>query len=231
MELAVSVESRQIWRRLAWLAVYASAMGLLEAICVIYLRRLCPVETNYPIPPLERMQIEIIREACTIVMLAAVAWLAGINLRSRLACFFCAFGVWDILYYIGLAWLAGWPKSVLDWDCLFLIPKPWYGPVLVPVLISFYFVAGCWFLHLRELRNAPLRLSGPELALQLLGFLVWYWSFVKDAERISSHGYAGIRYAWEWFAVGLILGVVGLWLAGRSRPTTIAASPHPTRPP
>lgn len=227
MQLANSAESRQIGQRLAWLAVYASAMGLLEAICVIYLRRLFPVETNFPIPPLERMRIEIIREASTILMLVAVAWLAGIHLRSRLACFFFAFGIWDILYYVGLARLAGWPKSVLDWDCLFLIPKPWYGPVLAPVLISLYFVGACLYLHWRETRPAPARLTGPVIALQLLAFLTWYGSFVKDAARITSHGFGGIRYAWELFAVGLVIALAGLWLAGRPRGTIGAPPPPP----
>ena len=129
------MESRPVFRRLLWVAIYAAAMGILEAICVIYLRKIYPVASNYPIPPLNEMGIEVIREACTIIMLAAVAWLGGTNLITRMGCFFYAFGIWDILYYVGLRWLNGWPSHVLDWDCLFLIPKPWYGPVLAPTLI------------------------------------------------------------------------------------------------
>ncbi|MBI5395634.1 MAG: hypothetical protein HZA91_10095 [Verrucomicrobia bacterium] len=208
--------SRAVWQRLGWLAVYAAAMGILEAICVIYLRRLFPVETNFPIPPLERLHIELIREACTIVMLVAVAWLSGINLRSRLACFFCAFGIWDILYYVGLWWLSGWPDSLWTWDCLFLIPKPWYGPVLAPVLISLYFVLGCCWLHAREIRGEPVRLSAWLIGSQLLAFAVWYWSFVKDADHISVHAYKGVSYSWPLFIVGVLIGVVGLALASRS---------------
>jgi hypothetical protein len=215
MEPSPITAPQQVWRRLAWLAVYAIAMGLLEAICVIYLRRLFPVETNFPIPPLEKMNVEIPREACTIVMLAAVAWLSGINLRSRLACFFFAFGIWDIFYYVGLQWWTGWPGGLLTWDCLFLIPKPWYGPVLAPVLISLYFLVGCCWLHVREISGRPVKLSLVLIVSQLMAFAVWYGSFVKDAERITANGYKGVSYSWELFAVGAIIAVAGLWLAAR----------------
>jgi len=218
---------QRAWRRLVWLGVYAVAMGLLEAICVIYLRRLLPVETNFPIPPMEKMDVEIPREACTIIMLAAVAWLSGINLRSRLACFFFAFGIWDIFYYVGLQCWTGWPSALLAWDCLFLIPKPWYGPVLAPVLISLYFVGGCCWLHAQEIRGQPVRLSFAMIASQLLAFAVWYWSFVKDAERITGNGYKGISYSWELFAVGTLIGIAGLWLATRLSRSTVELASAP----
>jgi hypothetical protein len=185
---------------------------------------LFPVETNFPIPPMERLQIEIIREACTIVMLVGVAWLAGVNARSRVACFFCAFGIWDILYYVGLRWLSGWPDSLLTWDCLFLIPKPWYGPVLAPVLISLYFVGACCWVHAREVRGEPLRLSAAVTVSQLLAFAVWYWSFVKDADYITANKYDGVSYSWELWTAGALIGVAGLWLASRPRGTAAPAS-------
>jgi len=215
--------SHSIWRRLSWLAVFAVAMGLLEAICVIYLRRLFPVATNFPIPPLDRLKIEVLREACTIAMLLAVAWLAGVNARSRLACFFFAFGIWDILYYVGLWWLANWPDSLLTWDCLFLIPKPWHGPVLAPVLISLYFVGACCWLHAREMRGEPARLSAAMITSQLLAFAVWYWSFVKDTDHITAHKYEGVSYSWPLFLLGAVIGIAGWCVA--ARPANRAAQP------
>jgi hypothetical protein len=220
---SVLITSREISKRLAWLGVYAAAMGILEAICVIYLRRLFPVETNFPIPPLERMQVEVLREACTIVMLAAVAWLGGFNGRTRLACFFYAFGIWDILYYAGLQWLTGWPGRLVTWDCLFLIPKPWYGPVLAPVLISLYFILGCCWIHAREIRGQPVRLSAALVASQALAFAAWYWSFVKDADYITRNGYDGVNYSWLLLAAGAAIGIAGLWLGSRSRPASTPA--------
>ena len=224
VELTPTTAARQVWRRLVLLGIYAIAMGLLEAICVIYLRRLLPVETNHPIPALEHLRVEVIREACTIVMLLAVAWLSGVNFRSRVACFFYAFGLWDILYYVGLRWLSGWPGGLLEWDCLFLIPKPWYGPVLAPVLISVYFALACWWLHACEVRGKPMRFSMVMVLSQLAAFVVWYWSFVKDADHIGRHGYAAVTYSWALLAVGAVIGIAGLWLATRTpRPAPVMA--------
>jgi len=210
--------NRHAWNRLIWLGIFSVAMGLLEAICVIYLRRLLPVENAVPVLPRAHHHIEMIREACTIVMLVGVAWLAGINGRSRLACFFFAFGIWDILYYTGLWWLADWPSSLLTWDCLFLIPKPWYGPVLAPVLISLYFILGCCWLHAHEIHGKPVRMSAAMVGSQVLAFTVWYWSFVKDADWIAAHQYQGVSYSWLLFIVGALIGVAGLWFGKRLSP-------------
>ena len=217
---------RDMWTRLVWVAVYAIAMGLLEAICVIYLRRLFPVNDlgDSPIPSLERLRIEVIREVCTLVMLVAVAWLGGINARSRLACFFYAFGLWDIVYYAGLHWLSGWPAGFHDWDCLFLIPKPWYGPVLAPVLISAYFVAGCLWFHGREVSGAPLRWSVVPLLLQFVAFGLWYGSFVKDSAHITRFGYTGVSYSRLLFVLGMATGIAGLWTASRASARAIGVS-------
>ena len=32
--------------------------------------------------------------------------------------------------------MTGWPRTLLDWDILFLLPLPWWGPVLAPVSIA-----------------------------------------------------------------------------------------------
>ncbi len=207
------------WRgRLAWLFVYAAAMGALEAICVVYLRVLFPPEAFQPIPPLEKLRIEVWREACTIVMLTAVAWLAGVNFRTRLASFLFAFGVWDAAYYAGLRLLLGWPASLLDWDCLFLIPKPWYGPILAPLLVSAYGVVAGVLAHAYEARGTPLRPSAGAVLLNLAAAAVWYWSFVRDSDRIAAGGFAGVSYAWPLFLAGMAAAAAGLRLAARPRP-------------
>ena len=209
---------QHLWNRLLGVFLFACAMGLLEAICVVYLRRLImPAGTapKHPATPLGSLPIEHIREACTLIMLLTVAWMTASNWRSRTAHFFFMFGVWDITYYVGLKWFAHWPASWLQWDCLFLIPEPWHGPVLAPVLISSYLILACCLLLAHENSETKVRLPAPALALQLPGFLLWYWSFVKDSDRIRAQGYAGISYSWSLFACGLIIAVLGLWLATR----------------
>jgi len=212
----------EMWRRLLCISAYAVAMGLFEAACVVYLRRLVApagfAADGFP-TQLARFPIELVREACTMVMLATVAYVAAFDWRSRVTSFFFMFGIWDILYYVGLKWFADWPSAWLQWDCLFLIPKPWHGPVLAPILISTYFIFAHLLLLARERSNSTFRFSGPTILLQLLAFLVWYWSFVKHSDRIAAHGYSAVGYSWLLFACGLIIGLLGLWLATRPERT------------
>jgi hypothetical protein len=122
--------------------VFAIAMAWLESATVTYLRtltgRLQPYQPNPVVlsSGSHLAAIEAIREFATLVMLLAVGGLAGGTWRRRLAYTMIAFGVWDILYYVFLAITGPWPRSILDWDVLFLLPLPWWGPVLAPAAIS-----------------------------------------------------------------------------------------------
>ncbi len=133
--------------RTRWLVVvlFAVAMAWLEAATVYYLRvmvdRVDPYQPN-PLPMDGIVEpVELAREAATLVMLAAVGALAGRNLRTRLGYAAIAFGVWDVFYYVFLKFISGWPASLLDWDILFLLPLPWWGPVLAPVCIALLMIA------------------------------------------------------------------------------------------
>lgn len=194
-------------------------MGLLEAICVVYLRQIIPLEGNAvgDVPALLKTHIEHLREACTMVMLLTTAWLAGFNWRSRIAAFFLLFGVWDIFYYLGLKGLLNWPSSFLEWDCLFLIPVPWFGPVLAPALISCYFILVSTLVFRREARAIGSSWPLAAVGLQAGGWLVWYVSFVRDSTRILARGYEGVSYSWWLFILGMGLALAGVWIAGRSR--------------
>jgi len=129
-------------RTITILAIYAVAMGLLEAAVVVYLR-----ELYYPqgfsiqsvwglaVIPQKIMAVEYSREAATIVMLAAVALLAFRETSRRLWAFLFAFSAWDIAYYVFLYIFLGWPPALTTLDVYFLIPFPWIGPVWIPLLL------------------------------------------------------------------------------------------------
>jgi len=144
-------------RQLVLLAVFASAFGFVESAVVIYLRAATGLlpgyrgtlsdvrqssadsykqEESFSEFPESLLNIEVLREAATMVMLTTVALLAGIGIRERCAIFLWTFAVWDITYYAGLWVTVRWPSSLKDLDVLFLIPVPWVSQVWFPILIS-----------------------------------------------------------------------------------------------
>jgi hypothetical protein len=126
--------------RWAIVVVFAIAMAWVEAASVFYIRalvdRIEPYQAN-PLPINGSLGgVELWREASTLVMIAAVGTLAGRTWRRRAGYAALAFGAWDIFYYVFLRLISGWPRTLLDWDVLFLLPLPWWGPVLAPVSIA-----------------------------------------------------------------------------------------------
>jgi len=147
------------WARLLVVTVYAVAMAVVEAMVVYYLRRLFALQYGATFAqgrftfPATYLGHEQVREAATIVMLAAVALLAGRGPRQRAAYFLLAFGVWDIGYYAALKIMLDWPASPATRDLLFLIPSQWWEPVWLPLLVSSVFIAAALVL----LRRRPRR--------------------------------------------------------------------------
>jgi hypothetical protein len=133
--------------RARWCVVvtFAAAMAWMESATVFYIRslvnRIEPYQAN-PLPMHPALgNVELWREAATLVMLAAVGWLAGRTWRQRAGYAAIAFGFWDVLYYVFLRPITGWPNTLLDWDILFLIPLPWWGPVIAPISIAALMIA------------------------------------------------------------------------------------------
>jgi hypothetical protein len=203
-----------------WLVVfvYAVAMAWVEAAAVLYLRtivdRIEPWQPN-PFPVLGNMGwVELAREAATLAMLLAVGILAGRGWRSRLGCAAIAFGVWDIFYYVFLKAMCGWPHSLVDWDILFLIPLPWWGPVLAPVLISLLLIFwGTLACRLEQTRIPVL----PELAasgLGAVGAVLGLQVFMADALAAIPRGGDAVRnvlpgrFNWPLFCGALLLMAV-----------------------
>lgn len=212
-------DSHSVKTRLISVGLFAIAMGLLEAICVVYLRQiLLPPDGSLNNIAFSNFDftIEVIREITTLVILLTIAILAAYNWRTRLAMFFLAFGIWDIFYYIGLKIFLDWPATILEWDALFLVPVNWYGPVLAPVLISVYFIIVSIIIVLREATGKKLHITKPAILLQLLTFVVWYYSFTKDSSLISEFGYESATYSWLLFVLGIIFCSVGIFITFRN---------------
>jgi len=111
-------------------------MAFVEAACVITLKQLYYPDgwapPFHPIPP-AALFLEQLREAATLIMIGAVALLGRPPWREALARALWIFGVWDLAYYLFLLLWTGFPRSLFDWDVVFLIPKAWIAPVWLPV--------------------------------------------------------------------------------------------------
>jgi hypothetical protein len=209
-------------RLLPWLVTYAVAMAYVESAVVVYLRAIYyPQGFAFPLAPLPpgMVAIEIGREAATLVMLLGVAMLAGMQRWERFLAFCVSFGVWDLFYYVWLWLLIGWPPSLFTWDVLFLIPVPWTGPVLAPVIVSVLLVVGGLLLWRKGARGEPVRFPIPLRILALTGALLVLGSFVLDF-RLVLRQMEPPPFRWGLFGIGVTLGVVALVLAVReqSRP-------------
>jgi hypothetical protein len=195
--------------------VFAIAMAWVESAVVFYLRsmmdRIEPCQPN-PLPVIGGFApVELLREFATLVMLFAVGVLAGRTWRARFGYAVIAFGVWDIFYYVFLKLICGWPHSWLDWDILFLLPIPWWGPVLAPVLISGLMILWGTFASQSERTPAPALSNWRGWILNLAGTALALYVFMADSIAAAHHGLEAIRTAlperfnWTLFGVALLL--------------------------
>ncbi len=205
--------------------VFAIAMAWMESATVVYLRtlvgRIDPYQAN-PLPISVGLgQTELIREAATLIMLLTVGLLAGRTWRSRLAYALIAFGVWDIFYYVFLAVIARWPASIMDWDVLFLIPLPWWGPVLSPVLIALLMIGGGTLVSQFDRPDRPIWPGRRAWLLNVAGVTVALVVFMTDAIQTLGSGADAVRrilpghFNWPTFIVALALMAAPIVDVGR----------------
>jgi hypothetical protein len=206
------------WNRWLTVVAFAIAMAWLEAATVYYLRamvdRIEPYQPN-PLPISGVLgQVELIRECATLVMLLTVGMLASQTWRRRLGYTALAFGVWDIFYYIFLRLICGWPRTVFDWDVLFLLPLPWWGPVLAPVSIAVLMIV-LGSLTTQVTDRAPATSSTWIVwGSSGIGIALALYVFMADAIRTMHLGEEAIRqvlptsFDWARFCIALVLMAV-----------------------
>jgi hypothetical protein len=195
------------WGRYLWLWLLGGAMAWCEAAVVVYLRELYyPDGFRFPVRIVwdAVIRVEIVREAASLLMLAAAARLAGRAFLARFAAFMILFGVWDLLYYAFLKLLLDWPATLGDWDILFLIPLPWVGPVWAPCLVSCVLVGVGSYLYLSADRVRAYRASDWAVTiacgmLVIASFLAEWRAVVEG--RVPRNFPAGL------FLAGLSLGL------------------------
>jgi len=205
------------------LFLFGISFGYVEAAVVIYLRtlyeplrqRLTPGRASgdlFPLVDRDRMvaaapetgrllNVEVIREAATIIMLAAAAMLVAGDRSLWLPAFAIAFGVWDVCFYLFLKLWIDWPASLLTWDLLFLLPVPWAAPVLAPVIVSFTIV-GCGLAAMWR----PVVIQRRQWVGLFLGGALVILSFTWDFPNLLA-GKLPHPFAWWLFLTGELVSL------------------------
>jgi hypothetical protein len=215
----------------AALLLFGISFGYVEAAVVVYLRalyeplreRVYPGRSKdlFPLIAPEQFQaggpanqrhflIELGREAATLCMLAAVGLAAARTPREWAPAALVAFGAWDISFYAFLRVMIGWPDSLFSWDLLFLLPVPWVGPVIAPVIVAASMIA-CGFAALRR----PVYLAPRHWLAILAGGLVVVIAFCWDFRNTSAGGWPN-PFQWPLFTLGEAIGLTGFVTAFRA---------------
>jgi len=206
-------DARERW---VTVVIFAVGMAWVEAATVYYLRvltdRIVPYQPN-PLPIDGILgQVELVREAATLVMLVAVGMLAAREWRKRLAYAVIAFGVWDIFYYVFLRIMSRWPTSPTDWDVLFLLPLPWWGPVWAPVCVALLMIVWGTFESQSAESMRPTWLSRTLCAAGVFGIGLALYVFMADALRSLPRGLEATRSvlptSFHWLAFCAALSLI-----------------------
>jgi len=210
---------KRLVSKIIWITIFSIAMAYLEAVIVVYLRRLFGIsDLILQVPPFDQQiaAIEFGRELATLIMLLAIGWIAGHNIQSRLSFSVISFGVWDIFYYLWLKVFIGWPYTIFDPDLLFLIPLPWWGPVLSPVLISILMVIGGVAILWKNENRVSIHFSLSFWIPLISGVLLMLYSFMADAIHIMPASTSALndlrpsQFNWPIYLIGLGLAFVSV---------------------
>jgi len=211
-------------RNLRWVALFALAMAYIEAATVVYLRRVFGItdliRDGSALDPFIA-RVELGRELATLLMILAVGWAAGKSRQSRLGFAFFAFGLWDILYYAWLKVFLGWPESLLTPDILFLVPLPWWGPVLGPVLVALLCMVGGALAVRADDLGRTLRPGLPEWLAAVAGAAAVLYAFMADAlaalpaDAETLNRLRPTPFNWPVYLAGLALMTWSVWRVTR----------------
>ena len=210
----------QTGKKILLITIFAVAMAYFESAVVVYLREVYEIKDLIRDVP-EKIDyftfIELGRELSTLVMLLMIGLITGKKWKDKLGYFIITFGVWDIFYYVWLKIFIGWPGSLLDWDILFLIPLPWWGPVLSPILISILMIIFGWLLVHRADKEGRLQFTFLNVVLIIAGILIMLYTFMDPGlsaliENINEITKARpVKFNWIVFFTGYICVIISIF--------------------
>ena len=195
--------------------VFGIAFGLIEASVAVYLRDILDIRSGQLFPLVQdpilvehwAFRIEAYREAATLLLMLAPAYLFSKRSFERFLAYGIVFGLWDLAYY-GFLWVyLDWPASLFVYDVLFLFPTLWVAPVVCPISIALLLVVfGTLYLLIgrRRLARSP---SLSQALLAILGGALVIWSFVNNADYYMAGGLPP-QFSWLVFGIGFFVAAI-----------------------
>ena len=174
--------------------LFGIAFAYIEAAVVAYLRTIYyPTGFHFPLVMHydRNLTIEFFREFATLVILFSSSALLSRKFWEGFGYFVIIFGVWDIFYYVWLFLFINWPKSLFEWDILFLIPLPWWGPVITPVLISLLLIAVAYLLII----EVKFKITSFDWIIFCLSIIIILYTFMEDSIKIILSGGSNLNEA------------------------------------
>ena len=200
-------QKKEIIITLLLLFLFGTAFGYIEGAAAHYLRmHYYPEGFTFHLKAIENhvLIIEMGREISTLIVIFVIAWFSASYWNRRLFNFLMIFGIWDIVYYLALFLFEAWPESVFNWDILFLVPVPWFAPVIAPVTISLLWIATNIVLYI-VYSNSSIKIGVPAIIIFILSILLWQITFVC----YRSYTHFPEQYNWFLFITGCFF-----WSAG-----------------
>jgi len=211
-------------KNLILVGIFAVAMAYLESAVVVYLREMYGIKDLLRDTPLladPYTVIEVGREAATLVMLIIIGIISGNTWQKRIAYSIFAFAIWDIFYYIWLFLFIQWPKSLFEWDILFLIPLPWWGPVITPIIISFLLILISYLVII----DTKFKIISFDWIIFSLAIIMILFTFMEDSIKTILSGGRNINevrptdFNWILFLIAyisMIITSIKVFYSGRN---------------
>ncbi len=126
------------------IAALCIAIGYVDAVATFYVRGMLQVSQeggNFAQAVTEAMPPRIValeqtRQAATVLVLVAMAIVAGRNLQQQFGTVFYALGGWLVLRYAAIRTITDWPAALTDIDTVLYLPHAVYAPVWMPIVIG-----------------------------------------------------------------------------------------------
>lgn len=142
--MASSRRAMTVFGYLIALTALALALGYLDAVSRFYLCGTLEIAQEsgdfagavVEALPDRVVALEQTRHAALVLVIVAVAVIAGRNGVQQAGTFCFALGAWGVLRYAALRSIVNWPNTLADTDAVLLLPRTVYAPLWMIIVIA-----------------------------------------------------------------------------------------------